>query len=91
MVGESFDDFLVSLRELAKTCKFECLQKNIRDQIIEGLLVGDMVEDLLKEKDLSLDAAVAKCRAQEAAKKQRADEHRNVQHAAQQAYNCMKL
>ena len=38
--GESFDDFLVSLRELAKTCNFcndGCAQKNIRDQIIEGL------------------------------------------------------
>ena len=35
--GESFDDFLVSLRELAKTCNFcndGCAQKNIRDQII---------------------------------------------------------
>ena len=32
-LGETFDDFLVSLRELAKTCKFcseECTQKNIR-------------------------------------------------------------
>ena len=30
--GESFDDFLVSLRELAKTCKFcsdQCTHKNI--------------------------------------------------------------
>ena len=38
-VGESFDGFLVSLRELAKTCNFctcdnDCL---LRDQIIEGL------------------------------------------------------
>ena len=35
--GETFDDFLVSLRELAKTCKFcsdDCTRKNIRDQII---------------------------------------------------------
>ena len=36
--GETFDDFLVSLRDLSKTCKFcneECTRKNIRDQIIE--------------------------------------------------------
>ena len=74
--GETFDDFLVSLRELAKTCKFcsdECTRKNIRDQIIEGIADGDTVEDLLKEKDLSLDTAISKCRAQEAAKKQRAE------------------
>ena len=45
----AFGDFLVSLRELAKTCKFcteECLQKHIRDQIIEGLVDGDAIEDL---------------------------------------------
>ena len=74
--GETFDDFLVSLRELAKTCKFcsdNCTQKNIRDQIIEGLLDGDTVEHLLQEKDLTLDKAITTCRAQEAAKKQQAE------------------
>ena len=74
--GESFDDFLVSLRELAKTCNFcndGCTQKNIRDQIIEGLTNGDIVEDLLKEKNLTLETTVSKCRAQEAARKQRAE------------------
>ena len=73
--GETFDDFLVSLRELAKTCKF-CSEENnvnIRDQIIEGLIDGDAVETLLREKDLSLQAAMLKCRGQEAAKRQRAE------------------
>ena len=73
--GESFDDYLVSLRELVKTCNFcndACTQKSIRDQIIEGLLDGDTVEHLLQEKDLSLDRAISVCQAQEAAKKQRA-------------------
>ena len=74
--GESFDDFLVSLRELVKTCNFcndECVQKNLRDQLIEGLSDGDTIEALLQEKDLTLDKAISKCRAQEAAKKQRAN------------------
>ena len=74
--GETFDDFLVSLRELAKTCNFcddACTQKNIRDQIIAGLTDGEAVEDLLKEKNLTLDTAVTKCRAHEAAKRQRAE------------------
>ena len=74
--GESFDDFLVALRELAKTCKFcteDCTQKNIRDQVIEGILNGDTTEELLKVRDLTLDDAIAKCRASEAAKKQRAE------------------
>ena len=60
--GETFNDFLVSLRELAKTCNFcsdQCAQKNIKDQIIEGLLDGDTFENLLKERDLSLEKTIA--------------------------------
>ena len=43
-LGESFDDFLVALREMTKTCNFcnpQCAKKNIRDQIITGLLDKD--------------------------------------------------
>ena len=70
---ESFDDFLLALRELVKTCNFysnECIQKNICDQLIEGILDSDTVEDLLQIKDLNLDKAIQVCQAQEAAKKQ---------------------
>ena len=77
-VGESFDDFLVSLHELVKTCNFcsdACTNKNIRDQIIEGILDADTTEDLLQETDLTLAKAISKCLAQEAAKKQRAHLH----------------
>ena len=73
--GETFDDFLVALRELAKTCQFcsdKCTQKNIRDQIIEGLIDGNTVEVLLREKDLTLETTITKCRGQEAAKPQQA-------------------
>ena len=74
--GEPFDDFLVSLRDLVKTCNFcsdACVQKSLRDQIIEGLLDGDTIEALLQEVDLTLERAISKCRAQEAAKRQRAN------------------
>ena len=74
--GETFDDFLVSLRELAKTCNFcnqACTNKNLRDQIVQGLVDGDTVEELLKERTLTLDTTIAKCRASEAAKRQRAE------------------
>ena len=84
--GETFDDFLVSLRELAKTrrfCSDECTQKNIRDQIIAGH--SDIVEDLLKEKNLSLDSAVSKCHAHEAGKRQRAEITNSPSHVAIQA------
>ena len=73
--GECFDNFLLALRDLVKTCNFcsnECMQKNIRDQIIEGILEGDTVKDLLQVKDLSLDKTIQICQAQEAAKKQHA-------------------
>ena len=71
--GECFDDFLVALREITKTCNFcsdECATKNIRDQIIEGISDSDTVEHLLQEQNLTLDRAIAICRAQEAAKNQ---------------------
>jgi len=56
-------------------CSDACTQKNILDQIIEGLLDDDTVEDLLQEMDLTLTKAVHKCQALEAAKKQRATLH----------------
>ena len=52
-VGESFDDYIVSLHELAKTCNFcnnNCLQKALRDQIIEGLVDGDTIQDSSSQK-----------------------------------------
>ena len=49
---------------------YDCMQKNIRNQVIEGILDGDTVEDLLQVKDLSLDKIIQICQAQEATKKQ---------------------
>ena len=72
---QSFNDFLVALQELAKTCYFyseECTQKNVRNQIIESLFDGDTVEALLQERDLT--TVLRKLLgAQEAAKRQRAE------------------
>ena len=55
-ISELFDDFLVSLHEIVKTCNFcsdACINKNIHDQITEGLLDADMTEDVLQEADLT--------------------------------------
>ena len=74
--GESFDDFLVSLRDLVRTCNYcseECTNKAIRDQIIEGISDGDTVEQLLRERKLTLETAMSISRAHESAKHQRAD------------------
>ncbi|XP_065902494.1 uncharacterized protein [Dysidea avara] len=76
--GESFDDFLIALRELAKTCKFcsdACTEKNIRDQVIEGASDGDTIEDLLQENNLTLAKTISMGRSREAAKKHRSDIH----------------
>ena len=70
--GETVNDFVVALRNLVTTCNFcneECEQKAIRDQLIEGLEDGDAVEDLLKEKDLTLTQAIDLATAKESAKK----------------------
>ena len=72
-LGETFDDFLCSLRDLAKTCRFcndTCAQDNIRDQIIEGLADSDTVQELLKEQNLTLPNTITTCRGMEAAKKE---------------------
>jgi len=45
----------------------------LRDQIIEGLQDADTVEDLLKEKDLTLATTIMRCRSHEAAKKHCSD------------------
>lgn len=71
--GETFDDYLISLRELAKTCNFcdnNCLQSSLRDQLVEGVIDIDTVQDLLKEQNLTLEKAINTCRAMEAAKKE---------------------
>ena len=47
--------------------------KEPKRPIIEGLLDGDTIKALLQEVDLTLEQAISKCRAQEAAKRQRAN------------------
>ena len=81
----------MALRDLVKTCDFcsdACTQKNLRDQIIEGIIDGDTVEALLQEPDLTLTKAISKCQAQEAAKKQCVDiSHHHLESAAALRYN----
>ena len=73
--GEAFDDYLTSLRELAKTCDFceQCIDSLIRDRIVTGIRDGDVVEKLLAIPKLTLENAVDICRAEEAAKRFRCE------------------
>ena len=55
--GELLNDFLVSLRDLVRTCNYcseECTNKAIQDQIIQGISEGDTVKQLLREQKLTL-------------------------------------
>ena len=63
--GETFDNYLVALRKLAKICNFcleECAQKSIRDQIIKGISNGDTSKHLLRSPKLTLQSTHAECR-----------------------------
>jgi len=63
----------MSLHELVKTYKFSnvgCLQKGLRDQIIEGLQHGEIIQELLQLKYLIVQV-IFKCRGLEAAKQSR--------------------
>ena len=70
--GESVGDYIVELRDLVKTCNFcddKCVEKVLRDQLIEGLMDNNTVEDLLKIKELTLDVAISNAEACVSAKK----------------------
>ena len=74
--GESFNDFLITIRELVKTCKFcsdTFVQKSIHDQIIEGLTDGGTIDDLLQDVDLTLATTTTKWWGREAAFKSRSN------------------
>ena len=73
--GETFDDFLISLKELLKTCNYceTCADVVIIDRIVIGLRDGDTIEKLLGKDKLTLKDCIALCRAEEAAKKYRAE------------------
>ena len=69
--GEKIDDYVISLRELAKTCAFcdnACMEAAIRDQIVEGLENAEFVEELLKVQNLTLAKAIEVAQGLEAAK-----------------------
>ena len=68
---ESIDDFITTLRTLARECKFGQLEDEaIRDQLVEGTNEMRVQERLLAEKDLKLDKAIQIARSVELAKEQ---------------------
>lgn len=69
--GVSFDQYLVELHTLAKSCEFGQLKDQlIKDKIVTGIPDNGLRERLLREKDLTLDKAVQMCRAAETTRAQ---------------------
>ena len=62
-VGESFDEFLISLKEISKFCDFcsECPDERPRDQIVMGIRDESLLRSLLNVKDLKLQGAIDIC------------------------------
>ena len=67
--GESIDEYVSILRNMAKTCGFcDCLRELlIMDRLLLGILDDKTREELLSTHDLTLVKAIEICRAREAA------------------------
>ena len=86
---ESIDDYLASLKTLAKTCNFcECLKTSLlRDRIVSGVIDDPTRKRLLQEGKLTLKKALDICRSYEKtanqlkfiAGKEEAEVHRIIQ------------
>ena len=90
---ESFDDYVIALRDLVKTCNYcndECINKGLRDQIIEGLRDGDTVEELLQQKQLTIETTLRIGRAHESARQQREEIKSNPMNSAINATHTNK-
>ena len=84
--GEGFDRYLTELRKLANSCSFGAVCDSlIRDRIVCGIKDAPLRERLLREADLTLDKAIALCRAAELSKEQsRTLDTKEVVHALKQ-------
>ena len=67
--GETLDDYLVALKELATTCNFctNCRDSLMRDRLVIGLRDAATIQKLCAIPKLSLHQAIEICRAEEAA------------------------
>lgn len=67
--GESFDDFLCAVKEIANFCDFceECLDNRLRDRIVVGTSDEVALKRMLEDRKLTLQTAIDLCRASESA------------------------
>ncbi|KAF0304806.1 hypothetical protein FJT64_023455 [Amphibalanus amphitrite] len=69
--GETFDDYLVALKELAQFCDFcvHCRGEQFRDRLVNGISDQESLQAMLAEPELTLEKAIKICRANESAKR----------------------
>lgn len=67
--GESFENFISSLRTLIKSCRYcnGCINSMLRDRIVLGVRDNTTQQMLLRERDLTLEKAINICKAAETA------------------------
>lgn len=65
LAGESFDQFVTALKQLANSCEFKERDTMILDRIVLGIRDSKMQEKLLQEPNLTLEHAITVCRAME--------------------------
>ena len=65
--GQAFESFYSELNQLVKTCQFcgECENSLMRDRIVVGIRSTATRQELLRERELTLDRCVDMCRAAE--------------------------
>ncbi|GFO40350.1 transposon ty3-i Gag-Pol polyprotein [Plakobranchus ocellatus] len=89
---ETVDQFVVDLRQMAKTCQFGVLEEDmVRDRIVVGIYSKTMKERLLRESDLTFKIALDLCRAAEQSKSGLAVMDEKVGAAAVDALRKQKL
>lgn len=69
--GETFDDFLCAVKEIANFCNFceSCINKRLRDRIVVRTNNEEALKRILKEKELTLQSATDICQTSENANK----------------------
>lgn len=69
--GESFDEFLTSVKKLSSTCNFGDLKDSlIRDRIVSGIFDKNLKDRLLREDNLTLEKCIKMCKTSELAEHQ---------------------
>lgn len=77
--GEPFDNFLIEIRRLVRTCDYGNMESEmLRDRIVQGVNEQRLQRELLATTNLTYDLAVTKCRSHEATNEQTSSMSKSV-------------